>query len=88
MIETIAFVNVICSRIRVISEQSHLHSELESNYEIYFSLHGLRPLAATTQNHSEAKYDYRSRGSSVSIVSDYGLDDRGSIPDRGSGFFF
>jgi hypothetical protein len=24
---------------------------------------------------------------SVSIVSDYGLDDRGSIPDRGSGFF-
>jgi hypothetical protein len=29
-----------------------------------------------------------SRGSSVSIVSDYGLDDRGSIPDRGRGFFF
>jgi hypothetical protein len=30
----------------------------------------------------------RSRGSSGSIVSDYGLDDRGSIPDRGRGFFF
>jgi hypothetical protein len=28
-----------------------------------------------------------SRGSSVSIVSDYGLDYRGSIPDRGRGFF-
>jgi hypothetical protein len=28
-----------------------------------------------------------SRGSSVSVVSDYGLDDRGSIPDRGRGFF-
>jgi hypothetical protein len=27
----------------------------------------------------------RSSGSSVSIVSDYGLDDRGSIPDRGGG---
>jgi hypothetical protein len=26
--------------------------------------------------------------SSVSIVSDYRLDDRGSIPDRGRGFFF
>jgi hypothetical protein len=26
-------------------------------------------------------------GSSVSIVSDYGLDDQGSIPDRGRGFF-
>jgi hypothetical protein len=26
-------------------------------------------------------------GSSVSIVSDYGLDGRGSIPDRGRGFF-
>jgi hypothetical protein len=26
-------------------------------------------------------------GSSVSIVTDYGLDDRGSIPDRGRGFF-
>jgi hypothetical protein len=30
----------------------------------------------------------RSRGSSVSIVTDYGLDDRGSIPDRGRGFLF
>jgi hypothetical protein len=29
-----------------------------------------------------------SRGSSVSTVSDYELDDRGSIPDRGRGFFF
>jgi hypothetical protein len=28
----------------------------------------------------------RSRGSSVSIVSDYGLDDRALIPDRGRGF--
>jgi hypothetical protein len=26
------------------------------------------------------------RGSSGSIVSDYGLDDRGSIPERGRGF--
>jgi hypothetical protein len=26
-------------------------------------------------------------GSSGSIVSDYGLDDRGSIPGRGKGFF-
>jgi hypothetical protein len=30
----------------------------------------------------------RSRGSSGSIVSDYGLDDRGSILDRYRGFFF
>jgi hypothetical protein len=29
-----------------------------------------------------------SRGSSGSIVSDYELDDRGSIPDRGREFFF
>jgi hypothetical protein len=29
---------------------------------------------------------FRSRGSSGSIVSDYGLDDRGSIPGRGRGF--
>jgi hypothetical protein len=28
-----------------------------------------------------------SRGSSGSILSDYGLDDRGSIPGRGNGFF-
>jgi hypothetical protein len=28
-----------------------------------------------------------SRSSSGSTVSDYGLDDRGSIPDRGRGFF-
>jgi hypothetical protein len=31
-------------------------------------------------------YD-QDRGSSVSIVSDYGLDDRGSIPDIGTRFF-
>jgi hypothetical protein len=30
---------------------------------------------------------WRSRGSSVSVVSDYGLDDRGSIPGRRKGFF-
>jgi hypothetical protein len=32
-------------------------------------------------------YNMWSRGSSVSIVSDYGLDDRDSIPGRGKGFF-
>jgi hypothetical protein len=32
-------------------------------------------------------YHCCSRSSSVSIVSDYGLDDWGSIPDRGRGFF-
>jgi hypothetical protein len=30
----------------------------------------------------------RSRGSSGSIVPDYGLDDQGSIPDKGREFFF
>jgi hypothetical protein len=30
---------------------------------------------------------FRSWGSSVRIVSDYGLDDWGLIPDRGRGFF-
>jgi hypothetical protein len=30
---------------------------------------------------------YRSRGSSGSIVSDYGLEERGSIPGGGKGFF-
>jgi hypothetical protein len=29
-----------------------------------------------------------SRGSSVDIVTGYGLGDRGFIPDRGRGFFF
>jgi hypothetical protein len=29
----------------------------------------------------------KSRGSSVSILSGYGLDDRGLIPGRGKGFF-
>jgi hypothetical protein len=30
----------------------------------------------------------RSQGCSVGVVSDDGLDDRGSIPNRGRGFFF
>jgi hypothetical protein len=29
----------------------------------------------------------KSRSSSVGIVSDYGMEDRGSIPGRGRGFF-
>jgi hypothetical protein len=33
-------------------------------------------------------YFFFCRGSSVSIVSDYGLDDQGSIADRGRGLFF
>jgi hypothetical protein len=33
-------------------------------------------------------FSFVSRGSSVSIVTDYGLDDRVSIPNRGLGFFF
>jgi hypothetical protein len=35
-----------------------------------------------------ATFQMRSRSSPGSIVSDYGLDDRGSIPDWGRGFFF
>jgi hypothetical protein len=31
---------------------------------------------------------FRNRDSSVRIMSDYGLDNRGSIPDRGRGFVF
>jgi hypothetical protein len=38
--------------------------------------------------YEKLKHAIMSRGSSVGIVSDYGLDDRGSIPDRGRGFFF
>jgi hypothetical protein len=41
----------------------------------------------TRLNYGYHQY-YRSRGSSVSIVSDYRLDDRGSISDRGRVFFF
>jgi hypothetical protein len=39
---------------------------------------------------SNFSHNFRSfiRGSSVSTVSDYGLDDRGSILDRGRGFLF
>jgi hypothetical protein len=32
--------------------------------------------------------DIQAKGSSGSRVSEYGLDDRGSISDRGRGFFF
>jgi hypothetical protein len=33
-----------------------------------------------------AVVEAKSRGSAGSIVSDYGMNDRGSIPDRGRGF--
>jgi hypothetical protein len=36
----------------------------------------------------QIKSYFMSWGSSVSIVTDYRLDDRGSIPDTGRGFFF
>jgi hypothetical protein len=37
--------------------------------------------------YSELAIEVCEPGSSVSTVSDYGLDDRGSIFDRGRGFF-
>jgi hypothetical protein len=33
-------------------------------------------------------YLMKTRGSSDSTVSAYGMDDRGSIPNRGRGYFF
>jgi hypothetical protein len=58
----------------------HLHLPQTSNGYIALLVSLLYIMAQT--------YTYmRSRGSSVSIVSDYGLDDRGSIPDRRRGFF-
>jgi hypothetical protein len=54
-------------------EDSHLHTRRRENLKSYFLI-----FCSTI----------RSRGSSGSIVSDYGLDDRGSIPDRGRGHFF
>jgi hypothetical protein len=49
---------------------------------VYFSLN-----ASITGNYKLRSIQI-SRGSSVSTVTDYGLDDRDSIPDRGRGFFF
>jgi hypothetical protein len=46
------------------------------------------PLAGTNSELLLHQLIFRSRGSSGSIVSDYGLDDRGSIPGRGRGFLF
>jgi hypothetical protein len=40
------------------------------------------------RSYMQSTSNMSTRGSSGSIVSDYGLDDRGSIPDRGRGFFF
>jgi hypothetical protein len=50
---------------------------------------GQNPLTVQSTSYFSNLYiDSKSRGSSGSIESDYGLDDRGSIPDRGRGFFF
>jgi hypothetical protein len=66
-------------------------------------LKGLRKTNKTCQDSQSLVRDFKQRpakshsflssfrwscGSSGSIVSDSGLDDRGSIPDRGRGFFF
>jgi hypothetical protein len=56
-------------------------NELESQrsyYVLSFIIEHLRDLQITV----------RSRGSSGSVVTDYGLDDRGSIPDRDEKCFF
>jgi hypothetical protein len=61
-------------------------------FQIHYSLI-IRPLYSLSyRQHCEIIHKQinrnGSRGSSVGTVSDYGLDDRGSIPDRGRGFFF
>jgi hypothetical protein len=42
---------------------------------------------SVNENSVEGRTSHRSRGSSVGTVSDYGLDGRGSIRNRGRGFF-
>jgi hypothetical protein len=64
-----------------------LHSEGLSQRQACLDFHRTNPINPTPQ-HGAAYSLIEGRGSSVSIVSDYGLDDRGSIPGRGRGFFF
>jgi hypothetical protein len=47
-----------------------------------------RLITKMTRNLKRYNDGIRSWGSSASIVSDNRLDDRGSIPGRGKGFFF
>jgi hypothetical protein len=62
---------------------------LSINFRFFFSL----PITACTSKQSfstlcRVKIYLGSSSSSVSIVSDYGLEGRGLIPDRDRGFFF
>jgi hypothetical protein len=54
--------------------------------QISVSSSGSRPVGPATNPVGTVQGG--SRGSSGSTVSDYGLDDRGSIPNRGRGIFF
>jgi hypothetical protein len=54
-----------------------------------FNLEGKRPLGKHRHSWILTGYflNLKSWGSSVSVVSDYRLDDQCLIPDRGRGFF-
>jgi hypothetical protein len=73
----------------------HLHLTVLTTFNVEFYQHSWSRLGYdksrltdTSSPLSVGLYFIRSRGSSVSIVSDYGLDSQGSIPDRSRGFFF
>jgi Ca2+-binding EF-hand superfamily protein len=73
------------------SQQLKTWQQRESLMSRSKNLNRFKVLSKNKINKWHDFYHLWSRGSSGSIgsiVSDYGLDDRGSIPDRGRGFFF
>jgi hypothetical protein len=80
----------ICGEIRYSASyfKQIVLSEMTEYLNMYKILYHSQNAAVTYIYFFFTRKVYRSRGSSGSIVSDYGLDDRGSIPDRGRGFSF
>jgi hypothetical protein len=70
------------SRNLIFYHHQPLYKKIET---LYFSIHAqYHVMYVFTTSYTSIW----TRGSSGSTVSDYGLDDRGSIPDRDRGFFF
>jgi hypothetical protein len=74
----------------IVPEDAVVMATIGLDYKV---IHGIKFIKAVERcplffRNTRPTHSIWSRGSSVSIVSDYGLDNQASIPGRGRGFFF
>jgi hypothetical protein len=84
---TVSNSDYIASNYRKINEQ-RIEKDVEGYYPAFAKESYEKPLNSQSLSHNLNSGEFQTLHTKKMPQSDYGLDDRGSIPDRGRGFFF